>query len=284
MMKNEANRDVGRKIRDRIAKLQERVIANELRATAAFHGWDHSYTPTHLQSSKADVWQSSPYEHTISPRDLSAMSTVPSTSYLTPYMLSAPQTGSTTSTSPQSILPVNSSGFLDTWGLHSVPLSSPLFSIAPSSGPPLPVVSSPDMEPLRDAWAGSDVALPSESMADSPTSQPTYYVATEAALPHIIQALQSNAVSSKIVVIAPTDSISPWANGANNLISLTHTGDDGASGTPRNGLSMPCQCQTVVENSPGAQFSSQDWVLPSSDGLFPQRKISGPFDTNYATM
>ena len=33
----------GRKIRDRIAKLQERVIANELRAAAALNGWDQPY-------------------------------------------------------------------------------------------------------------------------------------------------------------------------------------------------------------------------------------------------
>ena len=33
----------GRKIRDRIAKLQERVIANELRAAATLNGWDQPY-------------------------------------------------------------------------------------------------------------------------------------------------------------------------------------------------------------------------------------------------
>jgi hypothetical protein len=38
----------GRKIRDRIAKLQERVIANELRAAAALNGWDQPHTPLPL--------------------------------------------------------------------------------------------------------------------------------------------------------------------------------------------------------------------------------------------
>lgn len=38
--------DSGRKIRDRIAKLQERVIANELKAAAALHGWDQQFVPS----------------------------------------------------------------------------------------------------------------------------------------------------------------------------------------------------------------------------------------------
>ncbi|KAF3386169.1 hypothetical protein F1880_001331 [Penicillium rolfsii] len=40
-----SQRNHRRKIRDRIAKLQERVIANELRAAAALNGWDRPYTP-----------------------------------------------------------------------------------------------------------------------------------------------------------------------------------------------------------------------------------------------
>ncbi|RAL16802.1 transcription factor xanC [Aspergillus homomorphus CBS 101889] len=36
-----SQRNHRRKIRDRIAKLQERVIASELRAAASLHGWDH---------------------------------------------------------------------------------------------------------------------------------------------------------------------------------------------------------------------------------------------------
>jgi hypothetical protein len=35
-------RSIGRKIRDRIAKLQERVIASELRAVATLNGWDQA--------------------------------------------------------------------------------------------------------------------------------------------------------------------------------------------------------------------------------------------------
>lgn len=39
--RSKADQDIGRKIRERIAKLQERVIANELRA---MNGWDQGYT------------------------------------------------------------------------------------------------------------------------------------------------------------------------------------------------------------------------------------------------
>ncbi|KAJ6107206.1 hypothetical protein N7523_008529 [Penicillium sp. IBT 18751x] len=47
-----SQRNHRRKIRDRIAKLQERVIANELRASAALNGWDQPYVPTPLLSSR----------------------------------------------------------------------------------------------------------------------------------------------------------------------------------------------------------------------------------------
>ncbi|KAJ5517727.1 hypothetical protein N7453_000149 [Penicillium expansum] len=41
-----SQRNHRRKIRERIAKLQERVIANELRAAAALNGWDQGYNPS----------------------------------------------------------------------------------------------------------------------------------------------------------------------------------------------------------------------------------------------
>lgn len=40
-----ASNQLGRKIRDRIAKLQERVIASELRAAASLHQWDQRHQP-----------------------------------------------------------------------------------------------------------------------------------------------------------------------------------------------------------------------------------------------
>jgi hypothetical protein len=39
------HQSIGRKIRDRIAKLQERVIASELRAVATLNGWDFDSSP-----------------------------------------------------------------------------------------------------------------------------------------------------------------------------------------------------------------------------------------------
>lgn len=49
----------GRKIRDRIAKLQERVIANELRAAAALNGWDQAYSPPPLLGTRHAFQQDS---------------------------------------------------------------------------------------------------------------------------------------------------------------------------------------------------------------------------------
>ena len=76
----------GRKIRDRIAKLQERVIANELRATAALKGWDQTCAPPPLLNTRHGL----PAEVNIdiASRDSSSMTTESSISLTQPQQCS----------------------------------------------------------------------------------------------------------------------------------------------------------------------------------------------------
>ncbi|KAJ5524146.1 hypothetical protein N7494_010796 [Penicillium frequentans] len=86
-----SQRNHRRKIRDRIAKLQERVIANELRATAALNGWDQTYSSPYIPEHHHSPYYEEP-ELTFGSRVHSPQSTEPSTPVF-PYNL--PQSYST---------------------------------------------------------------------------------------------------------------------------------------------------------------------------------------------
>ena len=91
----------GRKIRDRIAKLQERVIANELRAAATLNGWDQPYASSPFMSSHH---RSAPYpepELSFGSPDQSPLSTEPSTPFCPSYPFSNPALCSADISSPQ---------------------------------------------------------------------------------------------------------------------------------------------------------------------------------------
>ncbi|KAJ5786447.1 uncharacterized protein N7503_011659 [Penicillium pulvis] len=79
-----SQRNHRRKIRDRIAKLQERVIANELRAAATLNGWDQTYSPPYIPAHHHSPYYEEP-ELTLDSRDHSPQSTEPSTPFFPSY-------------------------------------------------------------------------------------------------------------------------------------------------------------------------------------------------------
>ncbi|KAJ6007494.1 hypothetical protein N7540_011470 [Penicillium herquei] len=86
-----SQRNHRRKIRDRIAKLQERVIANELQAVAALDGWDNSYGTSPLTTSIHSPC--SPYldvELSLGSPDPPSLSTTPTTPFIPPNEFSSP--------------------------------------------------------------------------------------------------------------------------------------------------------------------------------------------------
>ncbi|KAJ5919633.1 hypothetical protein N7454_009468 [Penicillium verhagenii] len=80
-----SQRNHRRKIRDRIAKLQERVIANELRAAASLNGWDQTYSQSLISTRHSHQEP----ELFFGSRD-SPQSTEPCTPFFSPYMFSNP--------------------------------------------------------------------------------------------------------------------------------------------------------------------------------------------------
>ncbi|CAI7601190.1 unnamed protein product [Penicillium glandicola] len=167
-----SQRNHRRKIRERIAKLQERVIANELRAAAALNGWDQTYNPSlfprsHSSTSENDIGLTS--------RDVSPLVPDRCTSFMPPYPLFSQSWPIDFNTFPQHGYPSDLSQFT------GVSEASP---ISPTTSAPVqpPNSISPQTSGLGDTYReliGTEtLALDSLSTSTSGPNQPLYYVAT----------------------------------------------------------------------------------------------------------
>lgn len=162
----------GRKIRDRIAKLQERVIANELRAAAALNGWDQTYAPSPLVSPRHGSHQDA---HFIGSRDPSPLGTEPSTPFMPPYAI--PSTPSWSSDRPVSPYPGIVSGdpafFMDGAFMGDTVCAAPYVHPV---GFPSVTGNGLESEEMHDMFGGGGCV--SSNLSPNPTNQPSYYVAT----------------------------------------------------------------------------------------------------------
>ncbi|KAL4940208.1 hypothetical protein BDV06DRAFT_24483 [Aspergillus oleicola] len=211
-----SQRNHRRKIRDRIAKLQERVIASELRAAATLHGW---HTPC------------IPYE--VKPSPSSSSSTSSSVSLPPP------------TSSPPNELQCSSASY--NVGLGTLP-QIPMLSTTPgynevgpvgtldSSGTSSPTTTSfiPDDAIGSGTGTGAVSAMPGQGlgigldtmqMCEQWGFQGSVYLATETSLPSILQTLGP---SSNAIIVLPTPGYTGNALGYNNSGQM----DMGA-----------CQCQ-----------------------------------------
>lgn len=171
----------GRKIRDRIAKLQERVIANEMRAAAALNGWDQQFTPSPLTS----TFHASHHDHNQNHnmgflKSSMPMDTDPTTPFVASFNLSPASSWSSDVTVPLSptfmlgdspCFTDGSSGFSDTIST-AIPGSVPQGQI--------------DMHPLMDNMLDTNILqdisatenlFPSERL-NTPGNQPVCYATT----------------------------------------------------------------------------------------------------------
>ncbi|KAJ5981441.1 hypothetical protein N7522_013862 [Penicillium canescens] len=188
-----SQRNHRRKIRDRIAKLQERVIANELRAAAA-NGWDQQYIPsplphnTHTALSENDLGFIS--------RGVSPLGIEPST----PFMPSYPILSSTSWPSDFNAFP--------TAGYHGeLPPYLGGGILTHSNGMPSSTTAGLGEDTYRDTILPTGEALPPDSLLALQENQPSYYVATaEAALPQILQVINTTSPQSKVIVLVPPTS------------------------------------------------------------------------------
>ncbi|OKO98757.1 hypothetical protein PENSUB_9008 [Penicillium subrubescens] len=172
-----SQRNHRRKIRDRIAKLQERVIANELRAAAALNGWDQPYTPPPLLGSRNLFQQDSGPGN--GGADTSSSMTEPFLSFSSSYGLSM--------TSPWPIAAAQSSTLLSEdstwlWNIGSSPMDTTYSNLTlcdlmsdatnPSS------LGSGEEQPIPDLSSTWSPPHSSASFA-TPVNQPLYYAVND---------------------------------------------------------------------------------------------------------
>ncbi|KAI9035085.1 uncharacterized protein KD926_004650 [Aspergillus affinis] len=248
-----SQRNHRRKIRDRIAKLQERVIASELRAAASLNGWGY---PNPGPSSVEPV---APYEvdsKTLSPSSENA-------AHFDPYYPAAPGVCPTCSSSMGAI-PVICSQPLTPPSVYETPKESE----SANSSPPSMTNSfyeagvnffGPDMSSSalsNYSVAELNVPFPSESWGQTQyPSSALYYVATESSLPQIIQTLGSGASRTKALVLIPQ----AQATGMAMTSPVSQAPTSRESATPISPLSLQgcgCQCQNhdAVVGLPSSGF------------------------------
>ncbi|KAJ5979393.1 hypothetical protein N7501_002735 [Penicillium viridicatum] len=194
-----SQRNHRRKIRERIAKLQERVIANELTAAAALNGWDQAYNPSLLPRSHS----SSENELGFTSRDVSSLTTDQCTSFMPSYPPFSQYLPNDFNALPQHVYPGDLSQFTGVSEASPIsPITSapahPIHSMSPSG-------SGLNSDTYREMISTPETLIPDSSSTSAP-NQPLYYVATEEALPQIIQVINTMSPQYKVIVLVPPES------------------------------------------------------------------------------
>ncbi|GLB03911.1 hypothetical protein AtubIFM57258_009626 [Aspergillus tubingensis] len=250
-----SQRNHRRKIRDRIAKLQERVIASELRAAASLNGWDHPSTLTpspvdrmppifdtegHPSSPIQDA--SSALGSTYFPQSRVVCSSCNSALGSIPVLSSQPSFPSVYDTTPNDLDATSPSSALRNSVYY--PRSNPI---------------TPELQNMNNIYPSLDSNLPLTEQWNGTAQYPGssfYYIATEASLPHIMQAINSGSSRPKAIIVLspnnhppglpaplPTSQSSPPGGSAVELP---------ASSSPLGMHDSQCQCQGLM--------TSGDWI------------------------
>ncbi|KAL3495131.1 hypothetical protein BJX62DRAFT_233777 [Aspergillus germanicus] len=178
-----SQRNHRRKIRDRIAKLQERVIASELRAAATLHGW---------QSAPCI-----PYEVKPSPSSTpSSLSLSPSVSSSLPEMQCPP--AATCASYNMSLNTMAPLPVLSTPPMYDDPNGGGGGSVG-GSGTATPLVAPDGVGGA--GLLGARFGLDTMQMCEQWGFQGSVYLATDTSLPQILQTLGP---SSNAIILVPT--------------------------------------------------------------------------------
>ncbi|KAJ5853403.1 hypothetical protein N7534_005946 [Penicillium rubens] len=259
-----SQRNHRRKIRERIAKLQERVIANELRAAAALNGWDQSYNPSLFQRPHS----SSENELGLASRDVSPFIPDQCTSFMPPYPPFPQSWSNDLNTFPQHGYPGDLSQFT---GVTETSPISPA-TTAPAHNGMSPPTSGLGGDTYREMIGTPDTLMP-DSLSTSAPNQPLYYVATvEEALPQIIQVINTMSPQYKVIVLVPSESpasasmasfpspTSPYGTGHNGP-------DHGAAAQQPTSQNLACLCNPQnIHSGPPAHSVSRPWMGAGSYG------------------
>ncbi|EKV10836.1 hypothetical protein PDIG_53240 [Penicillium digitatum PHI26] len=166
------SKETCRKIRERIAKLQERVIANELRAAAALNGWDQVYNPFLFPGSHSS---SSENELELTSREVSPLLPYQCTSFMPSHPSFSQSWPNDFHTLPQHVYPGDLSQF--TGASEALPIS-PITSTAAQPIHSMSLASSHLGGDVPRNMMGIPATLGPDSLSTSTPNQPLYYVAT----------------------------------------------------------------------------------------------------------
>ncbi|KAJ5462646.1 hypothetical protein N7475_007590 [Penicillium sp. IBT 31633x] len=259
-----SQRNHRRKIRERIAKLQERVIANELRAAAAINGWDQPYNPSTIPRSHPI---SSESDNNFTSRDVSPLISDQCSSFIPPYPLFSSQSWPNDDTTfpqhgsypgdLQQFIGASESSTMSPSPISRAPTQST--SGIPQGNPGIGGVGYHEM-------MGSSETLMTDPLSSSAPNQPLYYVATEAALPQIIQVINTMSPQYKVIVLVAPES--PAAANMSAVSSPTsaciagHIGmENGSAAQQTNPQSLGCLCYSYnVPSNPNVQPTSRPWM------------------------
>ncbi|OQE35365.1 hypothetical protein PENCOP_c013G04647 [Penicillium coprophilum] len=238
-----SQRNHRRKIRERIAKLQERVIANELRAAAVLNGWDQAYNPSIFPRSSAT---SSENDIGFTSRDVSPLIPDQCTSFMPSYPLFSHSWPNDFNTLPQNGYQGDLSQFT------GIGEPSPISPTTNAPAQPNHSMSPPSTGLGGDTYRemiGSPETMVPDPRSTSTPNQPLYYVATEAALPQIIQVINAMSPEYKVIVLVPPESTAPVS--ISSFPSLTssygaeaahHGSEHNPAAQQPNSQNMACLC------------------------------------------
>ncbi|CAG8900428.1 unnamed protein product [Penicillium egyptiacum] len=254
-----SQRNHRRKIRERIAKLQERVIANELRAAAALNGWDQAYNPSMFPRPQS----SSENELGFTSRDVSPFIPDQCTSFMPSYPPFSQSWPNDLNTFPQHGYPGDLSQFT------GVSEASPISPVTTTPTQPNNGMSTPSSGLAGDTYRemiGTSETLTPDSLPTSSPNQPLYYVATEEALPQIIQVINTMSPQYKVIVLVPPDS--PASASMASFPSQTtpygagHNGSDhGPAAQQPSSQNLACLCYPQnIHSGPPAHSASRPWM------------------------
>lgn len=166
----------GRRIKDRIATLRERILASELRKAAALNGWDQPLTPSPPISPRHASHQYN--EPNVNSHDPSPTTMEESVPFMSSYnLISTPSwVGDLNFAQSPGWLADQTPCTADGRGFVNETIYSAPSELSISPGAQLPIERSYEVDVMQDAFS-SPGSLSIEANLGSPVNQPLYYFA-----------------------------------------------------------------------------------------------------------
>ncbi|CEJ56731.1 hypothetical protein PMG11_02929 [Penicillium brasilianum] len=257
-----SQRNHRRKIRDRIAKLQERVIANELRAASSLNGWDQPHSLPPLLRNRHVFQHDNALGH--GTLDTSMSSTQSFSTFGSPCGFSMASSWPGAAAQSSTFLSGDSTWL---WNIDTPPTdaeysTSTVYDLM-GNGSNQILVGNNEEQTLPEISSTGSPHSPG-SFA-TPTNQPLYYAVTETALPQILQVLSNASPHSKIIVLVSPDWVS---TGVENTVPTSSIAENNSlqelSQPLGSSQSIMCQHQSHITGPTMNTSDARTWSNPAT--------------------